>query len=64
MRARRLHAFQRTYSGGVGSAPPNVEPDGYFFTADTLAELAERIINPERVCIRPRPTTGPAPRSS
>ena len=42
----------------------NGDPDGYFFTADTLAELAERIINPERVCIRPRPTTEPAPRSS
>ena len=26
--------------------PPNVDPDGYFFSADTLAELASRIRNP------------------
>jgi len=26
--------------------PPNVDPDGYFFTADTLAELAKKIVNP------------------
>ena len=26
--------------------PPNVDPDGYFFTADTIAELASRIENP------------------
>ena len=26
--------------------PPNVDPDGYFFTADTIAELAGRIVNP------------------
>ena len=26
--------------------PPNVDPDGYFFAADTLAELAGRIKNP------------------
>ena len=26
--------------------PPNVDPDGYFFTADTIAELAGRIANP------------------
>ncbi|MCE2515471.1 MAG: FAD-dependent oxidoreductase [Acidobacteria bacterium] len=26
--------------------PPNVDPDGYFFTADTLAELAGSITNP------------------
>jgi urocanate reductase len=26
--------------------PPNVDPDGYFFSADTIAELAERIVNP------------------
>jgi succinate dehydrogenase/fumarate reductase flavoprotein subunit len=26
--------------------PPNVDPDGYFFSADTLAELAGRIKNP------------------
>ena len=26
--------------------PPNVDPDGYFFTADTIAELAGKIANP------------------
>ena len=26
--------------------PPNVDPDGYFFTADTVAELAGKIRNP------------------
>ena len=26
--------------------PPNVDPDGYFFTADTIAELAGTIANP------------------
>ncbi|MCY4660470.1 MAG: FAD-dependent oxidoreductase [Acidobacteria bacterium] len=26
--------------------PPNVDPDGYFFTADTLAELAGSVTNP------------------
>ena len=26
--------------------PPNVDPDGYFFTADTIAELAQKISNP------------------
>ncbi len=26
--------------------PPNVDPDGFFFTADTLAELAAAIVNP------------------
>ena len=26
--------------------PPNVDPDGYFFAADTIAELAARIVNP------------------
>jgi FAD binding domain-containing protein len=26
--------------------PPNVDPNGWFFTADTLAELARRIANP------------------
>ena len=26
--------------------PPNVDPDGYFFAADTIAELAGRIANP------------------
>jgi succinate dehydrogenase/fumarate reductase flavoprotein subunit len=26
--------------------PPNVDPDGYFFTADTISELAGRIKNP------------------
>ena len=26
--------------------PPNIDPDGYFFTADTVAELAGRITNP------------------
>ncbi len=25
--------------------PPNVDPDGYFFTADTIAELAGKIVN-------------------
>ena len=28
--------------------PPNVDPDGYFFTADTLAELAGAIANPHQ----------------
>ncbi len=28
--------------------PPNVDPDGYFFTADTIAELAGRIANPHQ----------------
>jgi succinate dehydrogenase/fumarate reductase flavoprotein subunit len=26
--------------------PPNVDPDGYFFSADTIAELAGKIANP------------------
>jgi succinate dehydrogenase/fumarate reductase flavoprotein subunit len=26
--------------------PPNVDPNGYFFTADTIPELARRIRNP------------------
>jgi urocanate reductase len=26
--------------------PPNVDPDGYFFSADTIAELAGKIVNP------------------
>jgi urocanate reductase len=26
--------------------PPNVDPDGYFFSANTLAELAAKIVNP------------------
>lgn len=26
--------------------PPNVDPNGWFFAADTLAELARRIVNP------------------
>jgi FAD binding domain-containing protein len=26
--------------------PPNVDPDGYFFSADTIAELASKIKNP------------------
>lgn len=26
--------------------PPNVDPNGWFFTADTIAELARRIVNP------------------
>jgi FAD binding domain-containing protein len=26
--------------------PPNVDPDGYFFSADTIAELADKIKNP------------------
>jgi len=25
--------------------PPNVDPDGYFFTADTIAELTGKIVN-------------------
>jgi urocanate reductase len=28
--------------------PPNVDPDGYFFAADTLAELAGKIKNPHQ----------------
>jgi succinate dehydrogenase/fumarate reductase flavoprotein subunit len=30
---------------GWNPKPPNVDPDGYFFTADTVAELAGRIAN-------------------
>ena len=26
--------------------PPHVDPDGYFFTADTIEELAKKIVNP------------------
>jgi succinate dehydrogenase/fumarate reductase flavoprotein subunit len=26
--------------------PPHVDPDGYFFSADTLEELAKKIVNP------------------
>jgi hypothetical protein len=28
--------------------PPNVDPDGYFYTADTIAELASKIRNPHQ----------------
>jgi hypothetical protein len=28
--------------------PPNVDPDGYFFSADTIGELASRISNPHQ----------------
>jgi urocanate reductase len=28
--------------------PPNVDPDGYFFSADTIAELAGKIVNPHQ----------------
>jgi len=28
--------------------PPNVDPDGYFFSADTIAELAGKITNPHQ----------------
>src|SRR5262249_34357263 len=28
--------------------PPNVDPDGWFFTADTIFDLAERIKNPHQ----------------
>jgi hypothetical protein len=31
---------------GWEPAPPNIDPDGYFFKADTLAELARAIRNP------------------
>ena len=31
---------------GWDPRPPNVDPEGYFFTADTLAELAGAITNP------------------
>jgi urocanate reductase len=33
---------------GWDPTPPNVDPDGYFYTADTLAELATRIRNPHQ----------------
>ena len=33
--------------------PPNVDPDGFFFTADTIAELAAAIANPHQA--RPMP---------
>jgi len=36
--------------------PPNVDPDGYFFTADTVFELAGRIRNP----YQKRPMSGAA----
>ena len=26
--------------------PPNVDPNGWFFTADTVTELAQKIVNP------------------
>jgi urocanate reductase len=35
--------------------PPNVDPEGYFFSADTIAELARRIVNPHQS--RPMPAT-------
>ena len=35
--------------------PPNVDPDGFFFTADTIAELAAAIANPHQA--RPMPAT-------
>jgi succinate dehydrogenase/fumarate reductase flavoprotein subunit len=28
--------------------PPNVDPDGYFFSADTIGELAGKIVNPHQ----------------
>ena len=28
--------------------PPNVDPDGYFFSADTIEELAGKIVNPHQ----------------
>jgi succinate dehydrogenase/fumarate reductase flavoprotein subunit len=31
---------------GWDPTPPNIDPDGYFFSADTLPELAARIDNP------------------
>ena len=30
------------------TAPPNVDPDGYFYSADTVAELAGKIKNPHQ----------------
>ncbi len=30
----------------MGSKPPHVDPDGFFFTADTIPELAAKIKNP------------------
>lgn len=33
---------------GWDPKPPNVDPDGYFFSADTLGELAGRIQNPHQ----------------
>ncbi len=33
---------------GWNPHPPNVDPDGYFFTADTIHELAGRIANPHQ----------------
>ena len=36
--------------------PPNVNPDGYFFSADTIPELAGRIVNPFQS--KPMPAAG------
>jgi len=33
---------------GWEPTPPNVDPDGWFFTADSVAELASRIANPHQ----------------
>lgn len=39
---------------GWDPAPPNVDPDGYFFSAGTIGELAARIANP----FQPKPMPG------
>jgi urocanate reductase len=36
-------------------SPPHVDPDGYFYTADTIAELAPKISNPHQK----KPMSGP-----
>ncbi len=33
---------------GWKPTPPNVDPNGWFFAADTIAELAHRIVNPHQ----------------
>ena len=43
----------------MGSSPPNVDPRGFFFSADTISELAGRISNPyQRHPMPPRALEG------
>jgi hypothetical protein len=38
--------FRRREAGRLGSAPPHVDPKEWFFSAETIAELAGKIENP------------------